>query len=285
MMTWLDKFQSNLLEVLYRADQPRDEKGRWTSGGGGAGTDDSKVYDWALNKFGDAQTAQNFTEWFGDSKVVDSEGNPLMVYHGTPADFSEFSLTGQRLPSLGYGYYFTPNPEIAGQYGDKIMPVYLKSESLLDWQNLTGDQRALVVERLETVVPPNEIAGYGEQKRRSFPDTEEGREEGREFFRQKQAETRDYYHDRAKPSVDRGTDPNQIDVVWMEPGLHGASSSDLQALAQRYDNQIAENLGFDGAKSGSEIVVFHATQIKSATGNIGTFDPNDPNITNWRKSE
>lgn len=35
-MTWLEVFKRNLLEVLYRADQPRDERGRWVSTGGGA---------------------------------------------------------------------------------------------------------------------------------------------------------------------------------------------------------------------------------------------------------
>jgi len=33
-----------------------------------------------------------FIAWFGGSKVVDSSGNPLEVYHGTGADFKEFSL-------------------------------------------------------------------------------------------------------------------------------------------------------------------------------------------------
>ena len=35
-MAWLDQFKQNLLEILYRPDQPRDERGRWVSAGGGA---------------------------------------------------------------------------------------------------------------------------------------------------------------------------------------------------------------------------------------------------------
>jgi hypothetical protein len=31
-----------------------------------------------------------FKKWFGDSKVVDKDGNPLVVYHGTDADFESF---------------------------------------------------------------------------------------------------------------------------------------------------------------------------------------------------
>ena len=42
-MDWLDKFKKNLLEVLYRADQPRDEKGRWTTGGAASTMDDGRI--------------------------------------------------------------------------------------------------------------------------------------------------------------------------------------------------------------------------------------------------
>jgi len=31
-----------------------------------------------------------FVKWFGDSKVVDDAGKPLVVYHGTRASFSKF---------------------------------------------------------------------------------------------------------------------------------------------------------------------------------------------------
>lgn len=36
--------------------------------------------------------------------------------------------------------------------------------------------------------------------------------------------------------------------------------------------------GYDGAKLWSQFMVIEPTQIKSATGNQGTFDPKDPNI-------
>lgn len=43
-----------------------------------------------------AQTEEalnNFWNWFGDSKVVDKQGRPLVVYHGTTADnFNEFNM-------------------------------------------------------------------------------------------------------------------------------------------------------------------------------------------------
>ena len=47
---------------------------------------------------------KNFIKWFGDwindpanaSNVVDKNGEPLVVYHGTNADFTEFIFTTPR---------------------------------------------------------------------------------------------------------------------------------------------------------------------------------------------
>lgn len=48
-----------------------------------------------------------FKRWFGDSKVVDKQGEPLTLYHGTAADFTIFenrsgSSTGHSTSDLGY---------------------------------------------------------------------------------------------------------------------------------------------------------------------------------------
>ena len=33
---------------------------------------------------------KQFKRWFGDSKVVDRDGEPLVVYHATDAEFTVF---------------------------------------------------------------------------------------------------------------------------------------------------------------------------------------------------
>jgi len=63
-----------------------------------------------------------FKAWFGDweqgrgSRVLDANGEPLVLYHGTRADFEKFRIG---LPvngrELGDGIYFTSNPELAAQ--------------------------------------------------------------------------------------------------------------------------------------------------------------------------
>lgn len=41
-----------------------------------------------------------FWKWFGDSKVVDSKGNPLVVYHGTQNEFQRFQPAWETLAAL-----------------------------------------------------------------------------------------------------------------------------------------------------------------------------------------
>lgn len=78
---------------------------------------------------------RNFWNWFGDSKVVDEQGRPLVVYHGTKAKFDTFDIQkfGQTDAGLlGRGFYLTPQKSYAERYGKIIMPLYLSAKKVLD---------------------------------------------------------------------------------------------------------------------------------------------------------
>ena len=66
--------------------------------------------------------SKEFKKWFGNSKVVDENGEPLMVYHGTSPDksFSSFSKdkfkTGEGFMKWGAGFYFTEQKTTAKSY-------------------------------------------------------------------------------------------------------------------------------------------------------------------------
>ena len=61
------------------------------------------------------------------SKVVNADGSPKVVYHGTNADFWTFSLAnrGKNGEKLGVGYYFVDNKSSAERYGDRVVEAYL----------------------------------------------------------------------------------------------------------------------------------------------------------------
>lgn len=74
---------------------------------------------------------RNFYKWFGDSKVVDEQGRPLVVYHGTDAEqFYVFD---------GEYSFFTNNEENAKYFSkgfgkeenQRVMPVYLNMSNPL----------------------------------------------------------------------------------------------------------------------------------------------------------
>src|SRR5690606_16029385 len=63
--------------------------------------------------------------WFGDSKVVDEQGRPLVVYHGTNADFDAFDPEAQGTSGQGSGepaFFFEASPENAARYTSSARP-------------------------------------------------------------------------------------------------------------------------------------------------------------------
>lgn len=73
---------------------------------------------------------RNFWAWFGDSKVVDEQGRPLVVYHGTNAKFDTFD-TKTYGSAFGFGAYFSDSYAAAESYGEKVFETYLKIENPL----------------------------------------------------------------------------------------------------------------------------------------------------------
>ena len=64
------------------------------------------------------------------SKVVDENGEPLVVYHGTESDFFEFKHgkavgSGDKFGYLGEAFYATNDEDVAQTYGDRVIPIFL----------------------------------------------------------------------------------------------------------------------------------------------------------------
>lgn len=84
-----------------------------------------------------------------NTKVVDENGNPRVVYHGTNAKFTTFvRTTGKRwifgapFEVTSEGFFFAPNKEEAEQYGKKyIIPVFLNITNPLDTTDDYGVER------------------------------------------------------------------------------------------------------------------------------------------------
>ena len=93
---------------------------------------------------GSKEAIENFWKWFGDSKTIDDQGQPIVFYHGTHQEFEEFEhpwdreddnsddyAEGYNGGNLGVGFYFTQNSEYASRFG-KPGKYYLKISKLYD---------------------------------------------------------------------------------------------------------------------------------------------------------
>lgn len=142
------------------------------------------------------QTAQ-FKRWFGKSKVVDEDGKPLIVYHGSDADFDAFDMTKGRANMDIQGAFFSPYEDDAAGYGGNVRAFYLSIKN-----------------------PADERTAYRALNR-----------------------------------------------------FKGQNNAGVKA------REYLQSLGYDGVYNGyDEYIAFEPTQIKSATDNVGLFDPQNPNV-------
>jgi len=107
---------------------------------------------------------KEFKQWFGDSKIVDADGNPLIMYHGSlsfnPAKYDKeaanrgdkpFTIFGKEGGQAGWseeGHYFANTPEESLNYtfGDPslVKSFYLSAKNpyVFDWSRTEFDEDA-----------------------------------------------------------------------------------------------------------------------------------------------
>lgn len=95
-----------------------------------------------------------FKEWFGDSKVVDKNGRPLVVYHGTNAEFDIFS---KEKIKRGTGFWFSSNKETSKEYGD-IKEFYLSVKNPVDVNKNRNDFIKFAKEAMPEI--PNDVSEH-----------------------------------------------------------------------------------------------------------------------------
>lgn len=196
-----------------------------------------------------------FKEWFGDSKVVDEKGAPLVVHHGGAAvDVFDTTRGGDGTTQLGPGAYFgglgVAEDWAAARGGDgrRVTSVYLALRQPWDERTPGSGGKPFSAEREAAVV--RELKALG-------------------------------LTDRDLAGIDHPDHGMFVYLTKQLAKLTGARSSwdaapMLNAALRRagVDGIVA---AFDYNGGGYQYVAFEPSQIKSVN-NQGTFDPNDPNI-------
>ena len=183
-------------------------------------------------KYQNVTESQQFKRWFGDwqnnpkqaSKVVNDDGTPMVVYHGsTVKDIDIFQTSNAN--GTG-GLYLTTNRSVAESFAGEDGEVY---ESYVNLRKpLIIDANGAYYDNIPT---PSEMVG----NKYAFGG-------------------------------------NTVDTNAIAAYARGAG----------YDGVIVKNVR-EVAGFGDDIIAFQPEQIKSATDNIGTFDPNNQRIKFQKK--
>lgn len=198
-----------------------------------------------------------FKEWFGDwennpesaSKVVDENGEPLVVYHGTAYNFNTFKieLLGKSTGNFGWfgpGFYFATTEKTAKGYG------------------------SLAATNLNTIgLTKSEIALYKEATM--------GRKEGVDYF--PIMEKVDALREEAK---------KKIRVIPAFLNIKNIQKTSLKEFGDNFnqDNTKDGVIAYDNKGDIYEIAVRESNQIKSATENIGEFSRDNNDIRFQQRS-
>lgn len=202
--------------------------------------------------------SEAFKNWFGDSKVVDENGKPLVVYHGTIGNVDQFDQnrlgenTGAE--SAGMGFFFTDDARTAGSYAEyaatdarvaSILREADEAEKRGDWD--IYDQKISEAEQLEA----------------TFADTN-----NRQAWQN------------IVPVYLSIQNPMRFDAKGENAVGFDIAAAVKAAKRAGHDGVIIENLDDAAGLSGqiaTHYVAFSAPQIKSIH-NRGTWDANDPRI-------
>jgi hypothetical protein len=204
-----------------------------------------------------------FKRWFGDSKVVDANGEPLVVYHGTASDITAFDIgrSGESTGNTGFygaGAYFSEDADYASGFSF--------------WARRSDDQAPNVVPVYLSLKNP----AYINITPRSQAASEKSRATAEKII---------------STMIARGTDQAVVDKLQgfvsenkFEPFMGtlynalGGGTGTTALLKEAGFDGVTIYGGISGKEKLAEAVAFDPTQIKSAIGNYGDFDGSNPDI-------
>ena len=245
--------------------------------------------------------SDNFKNWFGDwlsddktnvSKVVDNNGEPLIVYHGTTNEFDSFAkeFRGETDPGdWGLGFYFSPKKSTSEMYGDIIKPVFLSIKNPVPKEkyqmiNSFGREKAKSVTLIEKIqedidVTKHTIEGIEEQLYGDDPDYEFYREEGT-LANEVLKKRLDHYRNKLK---DFQTQLQTKSKEELYSDINKKWNDNVEEINQ-YDGVIPSINSGKPIEAGYELVAKEPNQIKSVN-NQGAFSTQDDNIYNQQSND
>ena len=205
------------------------------------------------------------------SKVVDENGEPKVVYHGTDntnPDYTRFTVFKHSDPRVKkYVHFFSSSRDVAGSMGSYVYDVFLniKNPLIID---AGGNSWGAIKDHTNGRVKFSDLTD--EQKKKLC-----------RIFDCTMKELESSYR------ADSEIDLVQAGVIKREE--RSTNEWAEYARVNGYDGVIFKNVrdgaGYEAMSTRADVFAsFNPNQIKSATDNIGTFNTNNPDIR-WRLDE
>lgn len=236
--------------------------------------------------------SKQFVRWFGDwqnspksaSKVVDGNGEPLVVYHQTGNDFTVFDTkhtgAGEFDSEMPTGIFMKPTSDNIGVSGNKQMALYANIRN-----PLTVNNRTELVRFYE-----KNIDGYKEAREDINNIDSEYEQKYENAEASEDEEYSKLWNDRKQGTIteeeyQKAIESNALDELeeeWRnkanEASKKAKSLIDDYFRNSNYDGVIVNNDVGSFGRSTKTYIAFENTQVKSATNNIGTFDGRNSDI-------
>lgn len=223
------------------------------------------------------------SRWFKGSVIVDDNGAPMVMYHGSYKDFTEFDrmASSWRGPSIDMvGSWFSHNPSEsggAGMYangpGATIYPVYLRVTRPKHYESFRELLNAM--HEAEGRDPAEHTNGKGSPEGLRAQLKAQGYD-GIALAKTNVGEL-DGDLSEAMDAVRRAKD-EEWSVPKAERGPYTAKRVRLEETVERLRKELAPYGGSTEFDAQMVVIVFDPQQIKSAIGNSGKFDPESANI-------
>ncbi len=220
---------------------------------------------------------KNFINWFGDwindpanaSKVIDENGEPLVVYHGSPSEFTQFdknvlgSNTGANSAKLGF--FFSKTYEASRSYigdvgiGEDNLGYYTVIPELEQLQNeIYSELNILDNEYQYNMISKEEYDSSKAKLQQTLKD-----------------ETNKIYEKiRSNNKKVKGNFLNIRNLAsYTDADSNNITQKITDAISKKADGAVL--FGVKDPTTTDDYVVFAPNQIKSATDNIGTFSEDD----------
>lgn len=211
-------------------------------------------------------------EFFKDSKVVDKDGNLLVVYHGTKSDFTIFdkSKGGESNSIADIGFWFTTSKQGAERWAEnawwgdneqgKAMAAYLKIENPKIYETTDNDSKEVVLKERDLHQKRSKIASkylYDIDRNNSTTGVAEW-DAFRVIVENYDKKTQSFYLDKLSPDKRENVtrDAEEYKTIYAEEEELGKEISRLHFTRDGYEKfradmysltgQSAEDANFNG---------------------------------------